>query len=395
MNLVKLLLASLFAFPLLTSTVSANSKIDVTTCGADPSGQKDSAPAIQSCLNSAGPQTAVYFPPGAYKIGSTLTISNNYVTLYSDSPASAQLNFTGCGDMVEFSKNGSGIIFNGGIRNLFLNGDGHCPQTALQVVDSSWISVDDARISGFVDASGQSIGIETNGREGFNVHNVYISANLPIVIGRNLDTATYLDADHFHFDDLYTQANGPNWHITVMDGVTVTNTTIDGENAMAGGCGILKWLSTAIPASISYDLKISNIRHEQMASGCDNDIDIELPISLQSLVIDNVHLQGPFATSATAIKLKNVEGVTVRNTTFEDNPPSSAPATFINASDIRYVDLENNHVFPYAQSIVATDESGSPLVWKSGPYTGKECCYQVNNTGPWLRTTDSGILGQQ
>lgn len=399
MNIMKFLLASLVSFLLLYGTAEANSKISVVTCGADPSGQVDSAPAINKCLESAGPQTAVYFPPGAYKIGSTLQITNNFVTLYADTPASAQLNFSGCGDMVEFSKPRPNIIFNGGIQNLFLYGDGHCTQTAVHVVDSSWISVDNTRISGFADATGQSVGVQTNGREGFILHNDYISANQPILIGVNPDDGPYyLDADHFHFSNLYTQVIGTNWHITMQNGVVLTNTTIDGENAMVQGCGILRWISISSPDAVSNHLRLSNIRDEQLASGCpsNTDIDIELPVALQSLIIDNVHLSGPFAAGYTAITLHNVEGVTVRDSMFEDAPSAAAPATFINASLIRYIDLENNHIFPYASSIVATDDSNPPvsLVWKAGPYTGKECCYQVDGTGPWLRTPDSGILGQ-
>src|SRR5262245_38080829 len=99
------LLISLVVFPALTTTVDAGTRQDVTACGADPTGAADSAPAIQNCINFAGRDGVVYFPAGQYKIGSTVTVSNHGVTLYSDSPSAAKLNFSGCGDLLKFSKN--------------------------------------------------------------------------------------------------------------------------------------------------------------------------------------------------------------------------------------------------------------------------------------------------
>jgi hypothetical protein len=379
----------------------AGTKLDVVaSCGADPTGVADSQPGIQSCLNSATSETAVYFPAGRYKIGSTLTVPTHAVTLYGDAYVSARLTFTGCGDLIKFAMTPFAEIFNGGVGNLWLLGDGHCAQTGIHIVDGSWMKVENVQISGFSDSTGQSVGIKTQGREGFHVRDARIVANYPIVLAKNPLTGpfSYLDSDHFHFENIYTTIPGDSqhWHITVEDGVSTTNTTIDGQNPMVGGCGILQWVSTTAPTAQSYHLKLANIRIEQMVAGCDRPIDIELVTALQTLVLDNLNMNVPTPFAGTGIYLRNVQGVTVRDTTYW-NPVANAtlpPATFIDAVGTRYIELQNNKVSPYGQDIVAVDDAATTLIWKDGPFRGKHCCYQAGGTGPWLRTIDSGILGQ-
>lgn len=395
----------LFVAALFVGHAFAGTKLDVVaSCGADATGVADSQPGIQSCLNTiasaGGSEVALYFPAGKYKIGSTLTIPVNGVTLYGDAYVSARLTFNGCGDMVKFAKSPYAEIFNGGVRDLWLLGDGHCAQTGIHIVDGSWMKVENVQISGFTDTSAQSVGIQTNGREGFHVRDARIVADYPIVLAKNPLTGafSYLDSDHFHFENLYTTIPGSSqhWHITMADGVSSTNTTIDGQNPMVGGCGILQWVSTTAPAAQSYHLKVANTRIEQMVAGCDRPIDIELVTALQSLILDNLNITIPTPFSGTGIYLRNVQGVTVRDTTYW-NPVANAtlpPAYFIDAVGTRYIELQNNKLASYGQSISAIDDAATALIWKAGPYRGKECCYQAGGTGPWLRSMDSGILGQ-
>lgn len=400
MKLFKHFLISTMVFVgILSTSAMAFGKKDVTACaGVFPNSTMDSASGIQACIDSSGSESAIYFPPGYYTVGSTIVVSNNNVTLYSDSRSSAQLKFTGCGDLIKFSKSNF-PMYNGGIKGIWLWGDGHCSQTALHFVDGSWFSVEDLQISNFGDSTASSIGIQTNGREGFNVRNLRIEANNPIVIAKN-PNHPYLDADHFHFENIYTSilGSGLRWHVTLKDPtdspITVSNMTIDGQNPMTGGCGILNWVQTSEPVSVSHHLKIANVRHEQMTAGCDKEIDITLKRALQMLVIDNVSFQGPFPALGTAIKVDLVDGMTVRNTSYMNgNTSDSSQATFINATNTKYIQLENNSMYPYSKNILASDPTGTALVWKTGPFTGKECCYQ-NLGGTWTRTPDSGILGQ-
>lgn len=117
---------------------------------------------------------------------------------------------------------------------------------------------------------------------------------------------------------------------------------------MAGGCGILQWVTTSAPTSISYHLKLENIRHEQMTSGCDREIDIEQPAGfhLQSLRIGNVRLEGPYPTSGNAIYTNHVGSLTVKDTSYSNNGSSSNHANFINPNNALYIKLENNYITP-------------------------------------------------
>ena len=169
---------------------AAFSKVDVTNCSvgaltvarAAASDTVDNTAAIQACIDAAGSGAGIYFPPGNYVVSNTLLVTNNNVTLYADTRGSARLWFTGCGDLIRFSR-GAKQIFNGGIKSLWLQGDGHCAQTGVHLVDQSWISIEDLQIDGFANGTtGSSIGLQVNGREGFNARNIRINANRPSLV---------------------------------------------------------------------------------------------------------------------------------------------------------------------------------------------------------------------
>lgn len=403
-KIIAVLLFSISYF--FVASADASIKIDVSTCSnVYPSGDKDSAAGLQSCISQAGSEAAIYFPPGNYTIGSTIVISENNVTLYADARATAKLNFSGCGDALRFSK-GAATIFNSGVLNLWINGDGHCVQNGIRVIDGSWVTVEKSQLSGFADVSEASSGIITNGREGFYLRNVDISANNPIVLAKN-PNHPFLDIDHTHFENLYTRIVSKgriaHWTVTLRDPagspVVMSNLTIDGQNAMTGGCGILSWVApTAIPTSVSTHLKLANIRHEQSTpiASCVGHIDIELPATrpLQELIIDNVRFEGPtsgtWIAGDTAIYLRSVDSISIRDTSYPNSSANAlSPANFINAQGAKWIELSNNYLNnPYASRVLTSPQ----LVWKAGPFTGKGCCAVVGER--LTPTTDSGTLGE-
>jgi hypothetical protein len=374
MALLVLLLAS--------SHARAGSRLDaVVNCGADPSGVKDSAPGLNACMAERS-QAALYFPPGDFRLNSTVTISGHNVTLYSDSRATATLWAYGCGDTLRFS-NGMQEIFNDSIRNLQIYGKGKCAQTAVHVVDGSWFEIDNVQILGFDDAKELSVGVRTEGREGFRLTNTNIQANLPVSMGVNPNHA-YLAADHTHIADLYsivTGAKARNYHILLDSGVVVTNMTVDGQNAFARGCGILNWISTTPSVSVSYMLKISNLRFEQQSSDCGAQVDIEQPLGrpLQELLIENV----AFNPSPNALRLANVDSTTIA---YSRNS-SPIAGHLLDATNLLFLELRNNTVTPVNDKIFV---DGHDLEvgyghWVIGPARGKHCCQPDN-----VRSLDSG-----
>jgi pectate lyase-like protein len=363
----------------------AFSKANVAQCGAIPNDGLDDTAAIQACIDKAGSEAAIYFPPGDYRINGALRIANNFVTLYADGQASARLTHFGCGaagTLITASK-GSNTIYNGTIRNLWLQAaDSSCMRTAIRVVNSSWFKLEDLMIGGFDDPTDRSQGIRTEGKEGFQAHNVRIMANRPIVIANNpaVDQPT-IDADHFHFEDIYSSIIPPvpavdHWHVEVEDAgsganaVYLFHVTFDGANAFAGGCGILRWQGGGT-LSISQHLKLSGIRHEQVSStSCPSSIDIDMNgLPLQSLIVENVRFANPMNV---AMHLDNVTSVSVADSMFS---PGS-PANFLSVTRSRFVEFRNN------STTRVTQIYAPGMVWLQ-KYGGKDCCPP---------TIDSGIL---
>ncbi len=366
--------------------VRAGARFDaVLNCGADPSGAKDSAPGLNACIAGRS-QAALYFPPGDYRLGSTITVSGHNVTLYADSRATATLWAYGCGDALRFS-NGAQEIFNDSIRNLQIYGKGGCPQTAVHVVDGSWFEIDNVQIVGFDDAKELSVGVRTEGREGFHLTNSNIQANLPVSMGLN-PNHPYIAADHVHIADLYSIVSGAraqNYHITLDAGVVVTNLTIDGQNPFARGCGILRWITAAPPVTVSSMLRISNLRFEQQSAGCGAQLDIEQPAGrpLQELLVENV----AFNPTPGALRLINVDSVTIANS----KNPSPSGGHLLDAVNLLFLDLRNNSVTSVNGKVFVDgrDLEGGYGHWIFGPARGKHCCdpdgVRSLDSGSWSR----------
>jgi hypothetical protein len=250
-------------------------------------------------------------------------------------------------------------------------------------VDGSWFEIDNVQILGFSDARELSVGVRTEGREGFRLTNSNIQANLPVSMGVN-PNHPYIAADHVHIADLYsivTGAKAQNYHISLDSGVVVTNMTIDGQNPFARGCGILQWIKTAAPVSVSYMLKISNLRFEQQSADCGAQVDIEQPSGwpLQELLIDNV----AFNPSPNAVRIINVDSVTIANS----RNSSPVAGHFLDATNLLFLELRNNTVTALNDKIYvdAHDLEGSYGHWIVGPARGKHCCHPDR-----VRSLDSG-----
>src|SRR5213594_3577177 len=146
---------------------NAFAKKDVTRCNpfpaenAIPNDDQDDSVAIQRCLDTAGSEAAIYFPPGDYVIRNGLKIGENNITLYTDGVATARLKYVGCaGDLIRFS-HGSQMSFRGKVRNLWLLGSGTCAQTGIHGIDTSWLSLEDVQIFNFLDLSAAGgVGVE-------------------------------------------------------------------------------------------------------------------------------------------------------------------------------------------------------------------------------------------
>jgi hypothetical protein len=402
--------ATLGAFLLADLAMADHAKRDVVAnCAADNKGNIDATQAIQNCIDQVGNYGAVYFPPGRYKVTGTLSVSKASVYLQGDSPDTAVIMFSGCGTgstAIRFSA-GTGLLTGGGVRNLALAGIGSCTKTAIDLQDTSAVNIKDVNIYDFTDSTENSVGIRTEGRELLHVQGVYIRANNPIMIGRNTNTSggsNYLDADHFHFHDVYTAiptSINSHYHITVSSNVTVTSTTFDQAFAAAGGCGFFKWISTTAPVSVSSHLRLAGFRHEQrQPSTCDKIVDIELPSGspLQQLIVENgdfgEYVPGGWngGFPANLVYTSNVDSITVADSSYGPGSGSN----FLNVNNAKWLELRNNYisVFAFVQmpglawKTVARNGVDTGSDPKPDAYRGKDCCVFG------ARTPDTGIAAR-
>jgi hypothetical protein len=103
--------------------LSGTGVINVCDYGADPTGTKDSAPAIQTALSAAHPSDLVFFPRGVYKVDRGLTTLGGIVIAGNGSGYSqTRLKYTGSGGALLTIKQGgyTGTV----IRDLALENAG-------------------------------------------------------------------------------------------------------------------------------------------------------------------------------------------------------------------------------------------------------------------------------
>jgi len=196
--------------------------------------------------------------------------------------------------------------------------------------------------------SNPSIGIVTQGHEDSSFRNLAISADLPISIENDpfmsmhyyadgTTSSMKLDADHFHFQDLYLIANNQPC-ISIADGVILSNVTFDGLQAWVKGTYGLYWNDTTTK-SVGYSLAIHNARWEQgqLIPGKNSYgymVYIHHNYVLQNLVLDNLYTgtnagislykvnyvslkNVMYAGTATALDLSNVDNISFNASFFQ------------------------------------------------------------------------------
>ena len=239
--------------------------------GVDPTGATDSTTGIQNALNALGNNVSIYFPAGTYLVTSTITISNQRVTLIGAGIYATQILFapTAAGTCISVSA-GSSVIYQGTITGIsFFSNDSTYKKTAINISDASNYTVSNISISGSVSVNGASywsgagsVGINIAGRELGDYSKLYIAADNPLTISQNPNST--ISIDHHHFQDLYLLANA-NPCVTIATGVNLTQVKFDGNQAWVRGTYGLYWNDTT-SSIVSTGLSINNVRTEQGTS---------------------------------------------------------------------------------------------------------------------------------
>ena len=155
------------------------------------------------------------------------------------------------------------LINQNAVRNISISSsDTTYPKTALMVRDGFAFELSNVAITSWHDTSNLSVGFLTNGRSNYNVHDIYINADSPLVLGKNPNQYYDEDLDHFHFFNLNLVANG-NPDITVLSSVSFSNTIFDGYEAWVAGTHGFYFNDVSSVAMASHGLVIDNARWEQ------------------------------------------------------------------------------------------------------------------------------------
>jgi hypothetical protein len=254
--------------------------INVLWFGADRSGVADSTARIQAAINvfTSG-NGAIFFPPGIYKITSTISIVQNRLHLYGAGVWATQILFNPTADDIcfFFGKGGEGstddgIMVQNSIKgmNFFTNDQTH-KKTAIEFKDCTLLEVDSIAVGASSQWSGNnSIGIRTRGRDSMSFGNLYLAADTPFSIARNTNFPS-LSLDQCNFNNILTSCAG--FYTTPPDytranfffepGANFSNVSFTGYQAWLNGkYGMYYDNSTLAADGASYALNIENVRWE-------------------------------------------------------------------------------------------------------------------------------------
>lgn len=243
--------------------------VSVRDFGAVGDGVADDTAAIQAAINSKAGFLAVYFPAGAYRVTSQITVASDRTMLYGDGVAS-QILFVPTANAVCFLfEKGAVSSVQNVVRDLaFYSTDTTYTKTAIKMIDVSQCLLDNVQTISPHWHGNTSIFLHVLGRDSTTVRSLNVFADRPIRVSPipAPHVASGIGIDHFHFSDCYLgNTTSANPLITVDDGVILSDVTFDGYQAWVGGSDGFYWNDTTSTA-ISFGLTIANARWEQPAS---------------------------------------------------------------------------------------------------------------------------------
>lgn len=315
--------------------------VNILDFGADPTGTDDSTAAIQNAINATSTPLAVYFPAGVYKVTSTITVDRDRIMLYGDGVAS-RINFVPTADDICFLfDKGAGAtssMVQCTVQNLaFYSSDTTYKKTIFKLIDISQCIFDNVQtLSPHVHGNG-SIFLHINGRDSSAFRNLFIRADINILISPDPDSSI-IGIDHFNFHNLYlgNATGSPYPLIEIEDGVALTQVSFTGLQAWTRGNGGLKWTDTT-SAGISNGLYLNNIRYE---NNQDPDNTYFVEINRSSTDLQNLVLSNCFSNNSKGLYLRKVRGVYLDGFYFADNAREA-----INADATVYPIETNNSFF--------------------------------------------------
>lgn len=305
-----------------TAQAKAREILSVT----DKSGTFDTQLASAATDLAAGGD--VLIPRGTKNLTSTFTFTGDRINIKGEgrnvsivqfNPASADVAF-------EINKATLGGSFQGSIKSLGFYSTNSVDKTAIKLVNQANYELSDISIT-VGNWLGDSIGVQTTGRQSLHLHNCELSCARPIVCSANVTFPT-LAVDHFLFEHLEligTSATRP--CIEFGDGVVLSNMTIRNCAIVGGKDGIL-WNDTTSTGA-SYQVAIVGGRSEQGLDATGYSINMgSTAQNLQSISVDGFF----FEPNRNGIRLRNAQQISLKNCQFAMTSGTAIDITLVAGS---------------------------------------------------------------
>ena len=126
----------------------------------------------------------VNIPDGTYTLSSGFTFTGQRLNLRGQGKQVSKFSFSVAGTAVTYNNPAAGGMYQSSIKGLGFTGSGTDTKTAISLVNTANVSVEDIAIAdgGWL---GTSIGIQTAGRQFTSISGCDIACARPIVVGNN------------------------------------------------------------------------------------------------------------------------------------------------------------------------------------------------------------------
>lgn len=308
--------------------------LSVRDFGAAGDGSTDDTAAIQAAIDAGGDNSTIWFPPGNYKITSTVRIGADRIHLRCAGGWSTRFTFAPSADdvMFHFEKSDDtnvlyGCTVTGGCA--VTSADTSHAKVAFRIVDNSSFQLRDVDCLNWHSASGQgnSVVVQLAGREWCLIDNVAGGCDLAVQIQKNGHEYTTpsqtIDADHFLISRINSTVTAVNGSLTldtgggsrsispsilIDTGVNLSTCEIRNCALVTGTDGIF-WHDTTTVGS-STGLKISGIRFEQGTDELGYALYVKHNYALQDLAVEGLECglgRGVYLRKCQRVSLSHVQ----------------------------------------------------------------------------------------
>lgn len=364
--------------------------------GYNTYGAGNASPAIQAAIDSAAPGVGLTIDFGmhTYLLRDPIIISKPYIWLRGQGYASVLQYAPSANNTAMITWHDpsvtTGLYFGKMTDFLVVSGDFVNVKTAINLIDIGDMEVSGIYIALWTDATFNSIGLQTNGRQTSSFHDLRIFADRPIFLDKNPNQL--LSADHFHFWNLYVIPAAIRPCIEIGN-ILVSNSTFDGFQAWVGGKHGL-YYNAPTPGGGAFGVSFYNVRVEEGADATGYSFYVNAPQGVASLLFKNcradVNRLGLFARGATTLSVEQMNYIPVTpaakmaldvdatclsvlvsncrwesgciqslgglNTVYSYNTPATSP-------------IPSNALYAISQQTAASGPTPTPVNFAMSPYT--------------------------